>query len=155
MAEWFAGLALVVSIATAASAYLHRRRESRAANLTAYFHWNRELSRVDLPDGQSIGVGYNLVVWNQGPATAQDVRVEVLAPSGDAVELATVETGEFPLRRIDATGRYPIQFTPVSAQFRSGDKLQVVRRFDVRLTWVDGNGRHQHVVPLRRGQTSM
>ena len=116
----------------------HPRRESRAANLTAYFYWNRELSRVDLPDGQSIGVGYNLVVWNQGPATAQDVRVEVLAPSGDAVELATVETGEFPLRRIDATGRYPIQFAPVSAQLRSGDKLPVIRRFDVRLTWVDG-----------------
>ena len=106
-------MALVVSIATAASAYFHPRRESRAANLTAYFYWNRELSRVDLPDGQSIGVGYNLVVWNQGPATAQDVRVEVLAPSGDAVELATVETGEFPLRRIDAT-------RPVSDSVRSG-----------------------------------
>jgi hypothetical protein len=39
------------------------------------------------------------------------------------VELATVETDEFPLR--------------------------------VKLSWRDGNGHRKHLVPLRRGQTSM
>jgi hypothetical protein len=50
MSDWtgttIAGVALVVSMWTAAAAYLLSRRESRTANLTAYFHWNREKSGV-------------------------------------------------------------------------------------------------------------
>lgn len=159
LANWLAtaiaALALVVSMATAIETYLYRRRQLHGAQVTAYFHWNQELSRVDLPNGETIRVGYNLVLWNQGPATARDVRVEVRTPSGDAVQLAALEANEFPLRRLDAGGRYPIQFAPVSADFRSGDKRPVVRRFDVLLAWADGNGRHEHVVPLRRGQASL
>jgi hypothetical protein len=159
VADWIAiiiaGIALLVSVMTAADAYLHRRRESRSANLTAYFHWNRELSRVDLANGHTFGVGYNLVIWNQGPATAHEISAIIHTPDGEVVELATMETGEFPLRRIDATGRYPIQFAPTSQRFRSGDDRPVVRRFTVKLSWRDGNGHHEHLIPLRRGQTSM
>jgi hypothetical protein len=79
----------------------------------------------------------------------------VYSPNGEDVDLATVDADEFPLARLDATGRYPIQFAPTPAEFRSGDKRPVVRRFNVHLSWRDGNGNHQHVVPLRRGQTSM
>jgi hypothetical protein len=114
LANWLAtaiaALALVVSMATAIETYLYRRRQLHGAQVTAYFHWNQELSRVDLPNGETIRVGYNLVLWNQGPATARDVRVEVRTPSGDAVQLAALEANEFPLRRLDAGGRYPIQF---------------------------------------------
>jgi hypothetical protein len=78
--------------------------------------------------------------------------MEVRTPSGDTVELAAVEDDEFPLRRLDAGGRYPIQFAPVSPDFRSGDERRVVRRFDLQLGWTDGNGKHEHIVPLRRGQ---
>jgi hypothetical protein len=127
----------------------------RTANVTAYFHWNRELSRVDLDGGETVRVGYNLVIWNQGPATAHEVTATVRAPNGDDVDLSTVEENEFPLPRLDATGRYPIQFAPALSQFRSGDQRRVVRRFNVHLSWRDGNGHHQHLIPLRRGQTSM
>jgi hypothetical protein len=159
MTDWFAiivaAIALLVSVATAVEAYIHRRRETRTANVTAYFHWNRELSRVDLADGKSFGVGYNLVIWNQGPASAHEVTATVVTPDGDDVDLATVEAEEFPLPRLDATGRYPIQFAPTSSRFRSADNRPVLRRFNVHLSWRDGNGHHQHMIPLRRGQTSM
>lgn len=69
-----AGVALVVSIWTAVAAYVRNRREARTANLGVYFHWNREKSRVDLPNGK-IHVGYNLIIWNQGPATAFEVNL--------------------------------------------------------------------------------
>jgi hypothetical protein len=83
-----AGIALLVSVLTALATWLRYRRESRTANLTAYFRWNREVSRVDPPD-RRIHVGYNLVIWNQGPATASNIELEVRRPGGEAVRLAS------------------------------------------------------------------
>jgi hypothetical protein len=55
--------------------------------VTPYFHWNRELSRVDLADGQTFGAGYNLVIWNQGPATTYEVVVGAPAQEDAQVRL--------------------------------------------------------------------
>ena len=146
MSDWIsttiAGVALVVSIWTAAAAYLRSRRGSRTANLTAYFHWNREKSRVDLSD-RKIHVGYNLVLWNQGPATASDVHLEVRQPKAAAVRLASIDDDEFPLARIDRGGKYPVQFAPDLPEFLHADNRPMVRRFDVLLRWKDGNGQQE------------
>jgi len=156
MSNWLstaiAAVALLVSVLTAAAAYVRAGRESRTANVTAYFHWNQEKSRVDLRD-RKIHVGYNLVVWNQGPATATDIHLEVRRPGAEVVRLASIEQGEFPLARIDSSGKYPVQFAPELKEFFESDDHPVVRRFDVLLHWSDGNGRHETMVPLRRGQT--
>jgi hypothetical protein len=158
MSDWItttvAGVALVVSIWTAAAAYLRSRRESWTANLTAYFHWNREKSRVDLSD-RKIHVGYNLVLWNQGPATASDVHLEVRRPKAAAVHLASIDDDEFPLARIDRGGKYPVQFAPDLPEFLDADNHPMVRLFDVLLRWKDGNGQQEKLVPLRRGQTDL
>jgi hypothetical protein len=50
MTDWFAiviaAIALLVSVATEVEAYVHRRRETRTANVTAYFDWSRELGQL-------------------------------------------------------------------------------------------------------------
>jgi hypothetical protein len=146
-----AGVALLVSVLTAAGTYLQSRRRLRTAELTAYFYWNQARARVDLPD-RRIYVGYNLVIWNQGPAPALNVDLEVRRPAGQIVRLASVEDGELPLARIDSAGKYPLQFAPDLDEFFEADNHPIVRRFDIRLRWTDGNGRHEKLVPLRRGQ---
>lgn len=147
-----AGIALLVAVLTALASWLRYRKESRTADLTAYFHFNREVSRVDLPEGR-IHVAYNLVIWNQGPATASNIDLEVRRPGGAALRLASLEDGEFPLALIDRDGKYPVQFAPDLPEFLKTGNHPVVRRFDVLLRWSDGNGRHLKTVPLRRGQT--
>jgi hypothetical protein len=158
MSDWItttlAGIALVVSIWTAVVAHLRHRRESRTASLTAYFHWNREKSRVDLPDHR-IHVGYNLIVWNQGPATACNVQLEVGLPGAGPERLIGVDHDEFPLARIDRGGKYPVQFAPDLPEFLDAERHPMVRRFDVLLRWTDGNGQQEKVVPLRRGQSDL
>lgn len=157
MADWvntiIAGAALAVSVVTAGISFLRNRRHSRTANVTAYFHWNQEKSRVDLPD-RTIKVGYNLVIWNQGPATARDLDIEVRRPNGGApVRLASVEEGEFPLSRLDSGVRYPLQFAPDMPEFYEYSKYPTPRRFDLIIRWTDDNGRHERLIPLRRGKT--
>jgi hypothetical protein len=158
MSDWIsttiAGIALVVSVVTAVAAQLRNRRESRTANLTAYFHWNREKSRVDLPT-HKIHVGYNLVIWNQGPATASRIDLEIRRPAFGPVHLASIDDDEFPLPRIDRGGKYPVQFAPDLPEFLDADNHRMVRRFDVLLRWEDGNGRQERLIPLRRGQTDL
>jgi hypothetical protein len=147
-----AGIALVVSVLTAVTALIQGRRGSRTAELTAYFHRNQQKARVDLPD-RKIHVGYNLVIWNVGPATALEIDLEIRRPSGEVVGLVSLEEGELPLARIDRGGKYPLQFAPDLIEFFESDNHPIVRRFDVLLRWKDGNGRHEKLVPLRRGQT--
>jgi hypothetical protein len=155
MSEWLstvvAGCALVVSLLNAIVANRRYHREQRTAHLTAYFSNNRSKSRVDMPD-RRIHVGYNLVIWNQGPATARGVCLEVRRPTGQVVDLVSVEDGEFPLSRIDRDGRYPVQFAPKMREFFEADAHAVIRRFDVLLSWIDDNGSNEKVIPLRRGQ---
>jgi hypothetical protein len=156
MTDWLsttiAGIALLVSVLTAAAAFLQNRRRSRTADVTAYFFRNHVEARVDLPD-RAIHVRYNLVICNQGPATANNVELEVRRPGrDDAVSLASVEDGEFPLARIDRGGKYPVQFAPNIEEFFDNKRHPLVRRFDVVLRWTDDNGPHEKLVPLRRGQ---
>ena len=107
---------------------------------------------MDLPD-RKIHVGYNLVIWNQGPANARDVQFEVRRPGGQAVRLVSVEDDELPLARIDRGGKYPIQFAPDLEEFFDFNHHPMIRRFDVLLRWTDDNGQQHKLVPLRRGQT--
>jgi hypothetical protein len=142
--------ALLVSALTAYVAYRHRREDVRTARVTAYFHWNAVFAKVSLGEGQEpVQVGYNLVVWNQGPASALRVGLVIMDTDGRVVDLAGVDDDEFPLDRLDGGGRYPVQFAARDKRYRG------VRRYRAKLTWTDGNGQHEHVVPLRKGQTSM
>lgn len=155
MSSWLgviiAGLALAISGITFVMTHQDQRRESQTARLTAYFHWNREKSRVDLPD-RTIHVGYNLVVWNQGPAAARHIHLEVRRPGGEPVRLASVDADEFPLSLIDRDGRYPVQFAPDLEAFFNSKDHPMIRRFEIRLRWTDGRGEREKIVPLRRGQ---
>jgi hypothetical protein len=95
-------------------AYVHRRCETQTVNVTAYFLSKRELSRVDLADGQTFEVGYNLVIWNQGPAATHEV---------------TATSSRF---RSGTTGHRP-SVRPVRAVWRSGAvaPLMIVRLIGV------------------------
>jgi hypothetical protein len=156
MSDWLstivATFALLISILTAAATFFESRRTSRTADLTAYFHRNLPAARVDLPD-RRIKAGYNLVIWNQGPATASKVDFDVRRPGQGPAPLATIEPGELPVARIDGGGKYPVQFVPDLAEFYDQENNPLLRRFDVVLRWEDGNGRHEKLIPLRRGQT--
>jgi hypothetical protein len=145
----FAGAALVLSALVAHDSYRSRGRASRTANVTAYFHRVSEFARVVATDGTSWRAGYHLVVWNQGPSAATGIRVDIRDAKGDPVPLADFAPDELPLPRLDPAGRYPIPWLP------TGEEQRAQRRFEVTVTWSDGNGTHEHVVPLRRGQTSL
>lgn len=140
--------ALALSATTAYQQYRSRRRENRAAEVTAYFHRTERFARVKLPDGTVREAGYHLVLWNRGPAPATAVRVELAAADGSPVELADLGADEFPLARIDRDGRYPLPWLPV------GDEHRGARRFAVRLRWQDDNGPQERLLPLRKGQTN-
>ncbi|MFE1318447.1 hypothetical protein [Kitasatospora phosalacinea] len=141
--------ALALSAATAYQQHRSRRRDGRAAEVTAYFHRAAEFARVKLPDGTVREAGYHLVAWNRGPAPATAVELELAAADGESVQLADLGADEFPLSRIDRDGRYPLPWLPV------GDGHRGERRFTVRLRWQDGNGPQERLLPLRKGQTSL
>jgi hypothetical protein len=108
--------------------------------------WDDTAAREALVDSRARD-GYALLVVLDGqqrpsePVTRGDAAAgHGAGPPGNR---AWTEPGGSP-------GRSP--FAPVSAEFRSGDKRPVVRRFDVLIAWADGNGKHEHLFPLRRGQ---
>ena len=69
--------------------------------------------------------------------------------AGHELTFLDVASNEFPLKRIDSGGKYPIPW------LLSDKDAQDQRRFTADLTWKDGNGPQQHNVPLRRGQIVM
>lgn len=152
MSEWISTVialcALGVSAVTAYAQHRSRKQEILAARVTAYFHRTSEFAKVKLPDGTLRQAGYHLVIWNHGPASAENVELEVKDTEGGAVTLADCLDGEFPLERIDASGRYPIPWLPVADTHRGA------RRFSVVLRWRDGIGRQERVLPIRRGETN-
>jgi hypothetical protein len=141
--------ALVLSAITAYVQHRARKRETLAAEVTAYFHRTSDFAKIKLPDGSVRQAGYHLVIWNQGPASAEHVHVTVRDVEGGAVELADSPSDEFPLMRLDRGTRYPVPWLPVSDAHRG------TRRFAVHLRWQDGNGRQERVLPIRRGQTNV
>ncbi|MFC8221760.1 hypothetical protein ACFUTY_26745 [Streptomyces sp. NPDC057362] len=152
MTEWFSMVialcALGLSAVTAYIQHRTRKKEIFTARVTAYFHRTSEFAKVRLPDGTLRQAGYHLVIWNQGPATADSVELLVKDPAGDTVALADCSDNEFPLARLDVSGRYPIPWLPTT------DKHRGARRFTVVLRWQDRNGKHERVLPLRRGETN-
>jgi hypothetical protein len=121
------------------------------ADVTAYFQWLLSKASVLLRSGDTISVGYHLVLANRGPHRAEKVNVKVYL-SGQPVNrqevvLADVVPGELPLEVLDSAGRYPIPW----ALGESGLEFVDERRFDVELKWVDANGSQARRVPLRRG----
>ncbi|MBB4714562.1 hypothetical protein [Streptomyces luteogriseus] len=152
MTEWISTIialcALGLSSVTAFAQHHNRKKEILAARVTAYFHRTSAFAKIRLPDGTLRQAGYHLVIWNQGPASAEHVEVEVRDPEGVTVTLADCLDGEFPLERLDVSGRYPIPWLPTADMHRGA------RRFIVVLRWRDGNGRHERVLPIRRGETN-
>ena len=141
--------AFVLSVITAYVQHHTRKRETLTADVTAYFHRTSEFAKIKLPDGTIRQAGYHLVIWNHGPASAEHVHVAVKDAEGGTVELADTPLDEFPLRRLDKGGRYPVPWLPVADAHRGA------RRFAVHLRWQDGNGTQERLLPLRRGQTNL
>ncbi|MET7620004.1 hypothetical protein [Streptomyces sp. NPDC005408] len=153
MSEWIgtviAVCALALSAVTAYTQHRSRKNEILAARVTVYFHRTSDFAKVKLPDGTLRQAGYHLVIWNHGPASAEDVEFEVHDIEGGTVALADCLDNEFPLKRLDVAGRYPIPWLPVADAHRGA------RRFTVRLRWRDGNGGQERVLPVRRGETNV
>lgn len=149
MSDWvgiiIAGLALGLSIFTWAAQNRRLAALERRADVSVYFHWLSSRARVAIPGREDILVGYHLVVVNRGPAAAELVSLTIKDAEGRSLKLLGLDPNELPLSVLDVNGRYPIPFayepfTPAA------------RRFEVSLTWSDGDGPHTRVVPLRRGQ---
>lgn len=148
----FSGLAVLISVITAACVAIDARRAAKRADVTAYFHWLPATARIRLASGGAIDTGYHLVLRNRGPADAQEVTVKVAQPDGGELQLVSIDPNEFPLSTLDAGSRYPIPFALAGGvhEGKSG-----YRRFVVTLTWRDGGGKKVNTkrIPLRRGQT--
>ncbi|MFJ3924419.1 hypothetical protein [Streptomyces sp. NPDC090022] len=142
--------ALVLSAITAYVQHRNRKREVLEAQVTAYFHRTSDFAKIKLPDGSIRQAGYHLVIWNHGPAPAERVGIVVKdTEGGGVVELADSPPEEFPIARLDKDGRYPVPWLPVASAHRGA------RRFTVHLSWHDGNGEQERLLPLRRGQTNL
>ncbi|MFD3945477.1 hypothetical protein [Streptomyces sp. NPDC058579] len=141
--------ALVLSGITAYVQHRARKRETLGAEVTAYFHRTSDFAKIKLADGTVRQAGYHLVIWNQGPAPARAVHVQVKDVDGGVVELADSPADEFPLVRLDKGARYPVPWLPMSDAHRGS------RRFAVHLRWTDGNGAQERMLPMRRGQTNV
>ncbi|MFD5329096.1 hypothetical protein [Streptomyces sp. NPDC127092] len=141
--------ALVLSAVTAYAQHRARTRETLGAEVTAYFHRTSDFAKIKLADGSIRRAGYHLVIWNQGPASAEQVHVSVEDVAGGVVELADSPADEFPLLRLDRGARYPVPWLPLADAHRGN------RRFVVQMRWQDGNGTQERVLPLRRGETNV
>lgn len=149
MSEWLgitiAGLALGVSIVTLVVQHLRQAALERRAEVSVYFHWLSSMARVAIPGREDVSVGYHLVILNRGPAAAERVSLTIKDAEGRTLKLLDLHPNELPLSVLDVNGRYPIPF--VYEPF-----TRHARRFEVTLTWSDGDGQHTRVIPLRRGQ---
>lgn len=149
MSDWIgiiiAGLALGVSIFTWAVQNRRQAVRERRADVSVYFHWLSSRARVAIPGREDVLAGYHLVLVNRGPAAAERVSLTIKDAEDRSLKLLDLHPDELPLSVLDVNGIYPIPF--VYEPFTPG-----ARRFEVALTWSDGDGPHTRVVPLRRGQ---
>ena len=139
-----AGAALMVSIVVAYQSYRWRVIDGHRAEVTAYFHRNREFARVRV-EGDEVRSGYSLVLWNRGPAEACRVNARFTDADGMPLRLVALVPDEFPITRLPSAARYP---TPWIVEPQSP------RMVWCELTWVDKNGDQRMRLPLRRGETS-
>jgi hypothetical protein len=142
-------IALVVSIATAIYASWWKER---AANVGADFYWLPHLAEILLPSGETVEVGYHLVLHNRGPHRASNVNVKFYrfdkASGRTEVVLAAIEPAELPLEVLDIGVKYPIPW----ALGETGTDFRKERRFDVEMEWSDGRCRRQkRRIALREG----
>lgn len=148
MSDWasvvIAGLALLLSVVSLAIQGYRQWIRGRRADVVVYFHWLPARAKVQVPGVGEVLAGYHLVLENRGPATARAVGVELRDGAGQVLSLVDLEQDELPLSLLDSGARYPIPFTyqPFTPQSR---------RFEATISWTDGRGSHDRVVPLRRG----
>ena len=154
MADWvsvaIAFLALCIAAGVAIDNYQHRRRRAQQADVTVYFHWLSDLAPIELSSGEVIDTGYHLVLWNRGPAPAQNVDLEIFDPKGVPLRLLACDDDEFPIPLLESGVKYPIPWlvdAPAAAHR--------ARRFHAKLTWTDDRGPRRRVIPLRRGQVTV
>lgn len=149
MSDWIgiiiAGLALGLSIFTWTVQHRRQAALERRADVSVYFHWLSSRARVAIPGREDVLAGYHLVLVNRGPAAAEQVSLTIEDTDGRPLKLLDLYPNELPLTVLDVNGRYPIPF--VYEPFTPG-----ARRFQVALTWSDGDGPHTRIVPLRRGE---
>lgn len=128
---------------------------ARKADVGAYLYWLPEYAHIVLPSGETVRVGYHLVLYNRGPHCATDVNVKVkvyVRGQGSGwqdVKLADIGFEELPLKALDSGARYPIPW----ALGESGTEFRKERRFEVELSWNDSRlrGRQVRPIPLRMG----
>jgi hypothetical protein len=145
MSDGIAVAALGISGVTAALTWRWRVRDRGCADMTAYFHRNSEMAKVVVGDKVHL-VGYNVVLWNRGPAAAAEVSFRAFDGCGNPLHLVDLDENELPLSRLEAGARYPVPW--LLATENPG------RHFQCSLSWGDPNGRHSIMLPLRRGETS-
>lgn len=139
--------ALFVSGMVAYLSWRWRVLDQRRADVTAYFHRNSESAKVVLETGETRLVGYNLVLWNRGPALAKSVSFRVFRGDGSELTILGIEDQEFPLAILASSAQYPIPWMLGT--------LDKGRRFRCDLSWNDGAGPQFVSLPLRRGQTAI
>jgi hypothetical protein len=137
--------ALAVSGLTAYLSWRWRVIDQRRADLTAYFHRNSETAKVTLKPGDLRLVGYNLVLWNRGPAPARTINFHIYRGDGAELSILGIEDNEFPLPILSSNARYPIPWIL--------SKRELGRRFRCDISWIDGSGAQFVSLPLRRGET--
>jgi len=145
MSNGIALAALGISGATAGLTWRWRIADRGGADMTVYFHRNSEMAKVRIGDEVRL-VGYNVVLWNQGPAAATAVAFKAFNDRGDPLCLVDLDEEELPLSRLEAGARYPVPWLLATEEHG--------RHFRCSLAWEDHNGRHSIVLPLRRGETS-
>ena len=141
--------AVLISGVSAFLTWRWRTSERRKANVVAYFHRNSEYARVTTSSGEEALAGYNLVVWNKGPAEATDVALKIVLPDGESATLVSTDEGEFPIERLPADARYPIPW------LLDNRAHQRARRVFCDVKWHDESGTHLRTYPVRRGQTTL
>jgi hypothetical protein len=146
-------VSLLVSVVAAgisgATVYLTvrwRTHDRRVALVNSYFHRNDSFAQLRNPDGSVRKVGYQLVVWNRGPAVAEAVDILVETIDGTPVTVCSLLPGELPVPRLEAEARYPIPWVLADENQRD------IRLFRVQLKWTDGAGAQMRTLQLRRGQ---
>ena len=149
MSDWLgvliAGLAFALSGTTWFTQHRRQVLAERRADVTVSFHWLTSKAQVTLPGRDPLTAGYHLVLANRGPAAARSLSLELRDSTSHELTLLDLEPDELPLRVLDANSQYPIPFLyePFTRH---------ARRFEATLTWTDGQGGHERVIPLRRGQ---
>lgn len=131
---------------TAALTWQWRVRDIGRAEMTVYFHRNSEMAKV-VVGGEVRLAGYNVVLWNQGPAAAAEVSFRAF------LTVAAIRCTWWTLTKMSYRSRgWRLELAIPSPGCWRPRSLDAI--FNARCPGADRNGRHSIMLPLRRGETS-